>query len=116
MSLSKEMTRLGHNGLQRLGWSLLGSFKFTGRERHFACTSVSLCWLLVVVRHRETLQVLVEAALALVTVAELKDAKEWLNNGPNFLTLPLLVVHEIARVDWAALQVVVGHHWTSRQC
>jgi hypothetical protein len=92
------MTRLGHNGLQRLGWSLLGSLKFTGRERHFACTSVSLCWLVMVVRHQETLQVLVEAALALVTVAELKDVKEWFN-GQDFLTLPLLVVHKIARVD-----------------
>jgi hypothetical protein len=54
--------------------------------------------LLGVVGHGETLQGLVEAALALFTVTELKEEKEWFN-GQDFSTLPLLVVHKIAGGD-----------------
>jgi hypothetical protein len=75
MSRFKQMTRSGHNGFL----NPLGS---RGVENIFVCFSESLGWLIVVVRRQETLQVLVEAALTLFTVTELKKAKEW-SNGPD---------------------------------
>jgi hypothetical protein len=49
-----------------------------------------LCWLLVVVRRQETLQVLVEAALALFMVTKMKEAK--VGQVPGISNAPKLFV------------------------